>query len=378
MNNAENEDTELPPINLVDCGLEELVAALLAQQPIATSAKGDHFILDNDNSRKIFAYYAQHRNLWPQKKTVQANEIEDVLKALLNDPPAQKVAETTDAKPARLWKLRRIEAHRFAGLHRHCGQQGEDPEPFILEIERDVTLINGFNGAGKTALQNVIIWCLTGKALRSQHMPDEIHEPMEVSRTGNRENEDDGEAESELALPPVVPIPSGADLEVLQDQPKIDTWAQLTFHDEGSDNVCVLRRVLMVSARGKIGMDVTGLDELEVPDLAIEAGTLMPGIAAHMRFDKKTTFAQAIAQLTGLKPLEDLGRRSARVVRRLRTDETNSAKTGAHTNLREFNEKRQNVVDAWSAQPDLGDPAELITPDQKEGKDASKKSITQP
>jgi hypothetical protein len=41
-----------------------------------------------------------------------------------------------------------------------------------------------------------------------------------------------------------------------------------------------------------------------------------------------------------------------------------------------LNEKRQNVVDAWSAQPDLGDPAELITPDQKEGKDASKKSIT--
>jgi hypothetical protein len=65
MNNAETEDTELPPINLVDCGLEELVAALLARQPIATSAKGDHFILDNDNSRKIFAYYAQHRNLWP-------------------------------------------------------------------------------------------------------------------------------------------------------------------------------------------------------------------------------------------------------------------------------------------------------------------------
>jgi hypothetical protein len=39
MNNAETEDTELPPINLVDCGLEELVAALLARPPIATSAK---------------------------------------------------------------------------------------------------------------------------------------------------------------------------------------------------------------------------------------------------------------------------------------------------------------------------------------------------
>ena len=68
-----------------------------------------------------------------------------------------------------LWRLRRIEAHRIAGLHRHCGAQGEDPEDFALDIERDVTLISGFNGAGKTALQNVAIWCLTGKALRSQH-----------------------------------------------------------------------------------------------------------------------------------------------------------------------------------------------------------------
>ena len=102
-----------------------------------------------------------------------------------------------------------------------------------------------------------------------------------------------------LRQPLPVPIPSGADLEVLHDQPRIDTWAQLTFHDEGFDDICVVRRALTVSTRGKIGMSVTGLEDLAVPDLAIEAGTLMPGIAAHMRFDEKTTFAQ----LTGLKPL---------------------------------------------------------------------------
>ena len=78
------------------------------------------------------------------------------------------------------------------------------------------------------------------------------------------------------------------------------------------DNICVVQRALTVSARGKIGMIATGLEELGLPDLAIEAGTLMPGIAAHMRFDEKTTFADAIAQLTGLKPLEDMGRRSGK------------------------------------------------------------------
>ncbi len=77
-----------------------------------------------------------------------------------------------------------------------------------------------------------------------------------------------------------------------------------------------MQRTLTVGTRGKISMTVTGLEDLGLPDLAVEAGTLMPGIAAQMRFDEKTTFADAIAQLTGLKPLEDLGHRSRRVVRR--------------------------------------------------------------
>ncbi|PIW29653.1 MAG: hypothetical protein COW30_04615 [Rhodospirillales bacterium CG15_BIG_FIL_POST_REV_8_21_14_020_66_15] len=379
MIDAQIAEAELEPVNLVDCGLEDVVAALLARQPIATSSDGTHFILNNENSRKIFSYYAGHRNLWPQNKAVQASEIDEVLKALLNDPPAREEAGTRKATPVRVWKLRRVEAHRFAGLHRHCGSQGEDPEPFVLDIERDVTLVSGFNGAGKTALQNVIIWGLTGKALRSQHMPDEIHEPMNVSRTADGNDQDNGEADGELALPPVVPIPSGADLSALEDQPKIDSWAQLTFHEEGSGQICVVRRALTVSARGKIGMNVTGLQELGIQNLAIEAGTLIPGIAAHMRFDEKTTFAQAVAQLTGLKPLEDLGSRSARIVRRLRNDETKAAQTGAQAKLTEFKKKRQNIVDAWSAQPDLGKPPDLITPDQQneddEEEDASKKSI---
>ncbi|MFP4361857.1 MAG: hypothetical protein ACLFTG_14440, partial [Alphaproteobacteria bacterium] len=145
MTDAQRESTELEPINLVDCGLEEVVAALLARQPIAPTAGNANFILENDNSRKIFAFYARSRKLWPQTKTVQGAEIEEVLKALLSDPPARKETRTTDAKPVRQWKLRRVEAHLFAGLHRHCGAKGEDPEPFILEIERDVTLVSGFN-----------------------------------------------------------------------------------------------------------------------------------------------------------------------------------------------------------------------------------------
>ena len=376
MSVADSEEGEaggLTAINLIDCGLEELVAALLHGQPIAMPEGGPPFVLENDNARRIFAYYARRRDLWPRAKTVQAREVEEVLKALEEDPPAKKATETAGNAENKFWTLRRVEAHRFGGLHRHCGLDGEDPEDFVVEVDRDVTLISGFNGAGKTALQNVIIWCLTGRALRSQHMPDEVHEPMEIYRAGG--DEEDGASESELALPPVVPIPSGADLEVLNDQPKIDTWAKLTFHDEDSDNICIVQRALTVGVRGKIGMTVTGREDLGLPDLAIEAGTLMPGIAAHMRFDEKTTFADAIAQLTGLKPLEDVGRRSGRVARRLRTTETQNTESQAAAKLGDFKSKRQSIDDAWTAQPDLGEPAGLIAPDEESEKVQCQKTI---
>ena len=210
MSVADSEEGEaggLTAINLIDCGLEELVAALLHGQPIAMPEGGPPFVLENDNARRIFAYYARRRDLWPRAKTVQAREVEEVLKALEEDPPAKKATETAGNAENKFWTLRRVEAYRFGGLHRHCGLDGEDPEDFVVEVDRDVTLISGFNGAGKTALQNVIIWCLTGRALRSQHMPDEVHEPMEIYRAGG--DEEDGASESELALPPVVPFHRG-------------------------------------------------------------------------------------------------------------------------------------------------------------------------
>ena len=230
---------------------------------------------------------------------------------------------------------------------------------FTLDLERDITLIRGFNGAGKTALQNVIIWCLTGHALRSQHMPDQIHEPMAVSWTAGRSTEDGGN-EPALDLPPAVPIPTGAELQSLGEKPKVDTWAQLTFCDYNSDEVRIVRRHLTVGPRGKVGMDVDGLAELGLTDLAREVGTVMPGIAAQMRFDERTTFAQAVATLTGLRPLEDLGQRSERVVKRLRGEETTNAGREAAAKVREFHNLRRNMRDAWTQHPDLGNPVKLL------------------
>ncbi len=79
----------MSPINLIDCSLEDLVAALLHEQPIAILEGDPSFILENDDARRILAYYARRRDLWPRAKQVQAREIEEVLKALEEDPPVK-------------------------------------------------------------------------------------------------------------------------------------------------------------------------------------------------------------------------------------------------------------------------------------------------
>jgi AAA domain len=309
------EQTE--PIRLEDCSPDDIIVTLLSGEAIA-GGHSEIFSLSNSDSTKIFAYYTQHRDLWPRNRQVQATEINGLLEALGSELPEARrpTHPVVSARP--IWNLRRIEAHRFGGLHRHCGPGGEDPEPFVLEIDKDLTLISGFNGAGKTALLSSVVWCLTGKALRSQHMPDEVHEPITWEWVGAEEAAEDGPPQRDVAIPPIVPIPSGSDLEALADQPKLDTWVRLTFrNDETGESRSVIRRLVTQPGR-RITMRLEGLEELGLSRSALEAGTLMPGVAANMRFDEKTDFAHAIAQLTGLKPLEDLGKRSRRVISRLR------------------------------------------------------------
>jgi hypothetical protein len=72
-----------------------------------------------------------------------------------------------------------------------------------------------------------------------------------------------------------------------------------------------------------------------------------------MRFDEKTDFAHSIAQLTGLKPLEDLGKRAQRIVTRLRGPEVRTTEQNRTQRVSAFETKRRALVDAWQAQPDL-------------------------
>src|SRR5712672_957274 len=95
-------------LNLENSSLEDVIAALLSDTVIGTGGIGD-FRLASTDSRKIFAYYTSHRDLWPRNKQVQATEINGLLQALEAELP-QTPRSTTSASGTRpLWNLRRIE-----------------------------------------------------------------------------------------------------------------------------------------------------------------------------------------------------------------------------------------------------------------------------
>ena len=349
------------PVRLENNSLDEIVGLLMAGVPVHR-AKGNPFRLDTSDKRKVFAFYSRNRDLWRSNRTVQAKEVESLLKALEEDLPADlaKPLRSTTDKP--VWHLERVEIHRFGGLHRHLGPKGEDPEDLVVAFDKEITLVSGFNGAGKTALLSAVIWCLTGKALRSQHMPQQVHEPMAVKWKDGVEDTSEGEDfRPEFAVPPIVPVPSAEDLLKLGDKPKLDTSVGLMFRREDTRELHRVSRQLEVSGK-KLAAPVEGLHALGLSALAIEVGTLMPGVAAQMRFDERTDFTQAVTQLTGLKPLQELGQRSERLVNRLCRTEKKATEERRDEKLSQFKTQLQTLNDGWEEHTDLGEPPEILLP----------------
>lgn len=356
-------DQQQEPVHLEDHSLNEIVQLLTAGTPIRRNNKSA-FCLDTEDKLKIFAFYGRNRDLWPRNKSVQTKEVENILKALEGQLPTadQILPRARGEKPT--WHLERVEVHRFGGLHRHLGPNGEDPAPFVFDLDKEITLISGFNGAGKTALLSAIIWCLTGKALRSQHIPHEVHEPMAVEWPVDTVGAQEDERQPEIAVPPIVPIPTAENLAKLGDSPKLDTRVSLTFRRSDTGEIRRVTRKLDTAGK-KLVAPVEGLDGLGLPALAIEAGTLMPGVAAHMRFEEKSDFTQAVSQLTGLKPLEELGHRTERLVNRLRTTEKRATEEARDKKTAHFRNALQTLREGWAERPDLVEMPEILLPGEE-------------
>ncbi|CCV03107.1 conserved hypothetical protein [Mesorhizobium metallidurans STM 2683] len=302
-------------VNIADLSLDEVVQHLATGDVLHVSG-GTEFSLPLEDSRTLLAFYNQNRQAYwnPDKDTnILDGEIERLLDAL--DKPSKVTAPATrPASQRQRWQLVTITAHRFRGLHRHCDDNGADPKLFTLDLSRHATLFRGFNGAGKTSLISAVCWCLTGYGHRSQGLPSPLHTPITVQIASD---EDSAAPNPSFELPPIVPIPTEKELLAVGGQPQVDTWVRLKFRSLVDGTEAEVERRLERDGKKAFSATASGLDKLGLSDLALQVGTLMPGIAAATRFDDKTTLSQAVSALTGLRPLAHFGTRSGRLHERL-------------------------------------------------------------
>jgi hypothetical protein len=150
--------------------LDSLIADLVSGRPVQTGA-GERFVLSDDRTRSALEWYRKKGQAgWAAN--VSAQHGEDLVNALLQKPPElpAQPARPANANSRRL-RLKRLVAHRFAGLHKF-GTPGSAPEDYVHEFTSLLTLFEGRNGSGKTSLLNAIIWALTGEILRPQREPE--------------------------------------------------------------------------------------------------------------------------------------------------------------------------------------------------------------
>lgn len=101
-------------MQLENCSLEDVIAALLNGTPIGGRNIED-FELSSSDSLKIFAYYAQYRDLWPRNRQVQGAETDSLLRALESELPQASRSTHRAASALSVRNLRRVEAHRYGG-----------------------------------------------------------------------------------------------------------------------------------------------------------------------------------------------------------------------------------------------------------------------
>jgi len=139
-------------------------------------------LLPDEPTRSALEWYRK-RGAATWTAAVSAPHGEDLVDAVNKKPP---VLPALPARPAnsnaRRLLLKRVEAHRFAGLHKF-GTPAAAPANYVHEFRSPLTLFEGRNGSGKTSLVNAIIWALTGEILRPQREPKR---PMTISNAGYR------------------------------------------------------------------------------------------------------------------------------------------------------------------------------------------------
>ncbi len=279
--------------------LDSLVADLVSGRPIQTAAN-EHFALPNERARSALEWYRRKRPVgWASK--VSAQDGEELVDAILKEPPELPAlpARLMDASNRRL-RLKKLEAHRFAGLHKF-GTPTSAPRTYVHEFTSAVTLFEGRNGSGKTSLLNAIIWALTGEMLRPQREPESAEDFDCWAISANQ-----GDERTALKLSPLTPMPNVEQYRPEDAWVPADTWVELTFTDEAGKELPVIRRSQSRTSLGKLKESPPNLTVLGIDPIAVRIGSVMPGLLPLIKVGSESELGHAVSQLTGLSALVDL------------------------------------------------------------------------
>ena len=238
------------PLHLQTIG--SLFAELIGGAGVSVGEDNSEFCLENKDSRAILNWYRLNQPKWAGY--VMPPDVEAIVSAILLALPAVAIPDIVTPRPSRRLRLKKVVAHRFAGVHAY-GTPDKPPPDFEFELRKHITLFEGWNAAGKTSLLNTIIWCLTGEVLRPQRQPESGQEEFSSSFTRSVDGNDQTTSHT---LTPVTPLPNPA---------PVDTWVELTFVDQ-DDNPLSVRRTQSRTTKGKVsdlesGFEALGVDPID-------------------------------------------------------------------------------------------------------------------
>ncbi|MBY3385067.1 AAA family ATPase [Rhizobium laguerreae] len=262
----------------------EIQRALLAGREIAwTNAAGkrEAIKLEDAAQRRLFDFLLQ--STVREAKGLQDEFVAGLSKAYdETKDPAEDQAATSAAALTGPWRLQKIETEGFGGLNTWNGPA------FVLEFEGESLIAQGPNGSGKSSLVGAILWAMAGERPRD----------YSTANAEDRAEVYDIESRKIGTWPPIACYPNNP--LALAADPYVRVT--LTFVDD-------FGTIAIVDRRLKDGAVSTTVDPmLNLPDVLIETGLLMPSRMPQIRFEKgQTALTQAVQSLTGLDDLVDIG-----------------------------------------------------------------------
>lgn len=316
-------------LNLTNLTAEQVVKALAAGVTLHL-ADGNALSLANEDARKALRFFLKDptgKQLWREPPRMGSEKYATALfKWLEVAHQDEPVSAKEDDVVGPLWRLTKLSIWNFGGLHPFWSGDGDAPHQLDINFERDVTLIEGGNGSGKTSLSKAVTFCLTGQVCRSSGPPmpwdalsNDYLLPLEEAVAG----EADGDAEEPdrpgVALPSIVPMPTAEQWKRAKEKDiTVEVAVAVTLTD-GTRTTTIKRCIS--SRKGKFVSTLLADDvpvssgspaqHLGISELALELATVHLARLPFIHIGETDDLGKALAELTGLTPLGTVATRTA-------------------------------------------------------------------